>query len=157
MSKDTIYREDAIKVVRHASMEFVDADTRQRLIEAIPSADRPPNPHDITYINALKNRIKELEAKRPQGEMNIDIKQEDFGTLCVCALRYCHGRQTYMPSLVQQIVTAHFKDLSDRDLQVIADDGQYQADMGLWGDACDKADWDRFYRALLKCQKERNR
>ena len=68
MSKDTIYREDAIKVVRHTSMEFVDADTRQKLIEAIPSADSPSDPHNITYINALKNRIRELEAKRPQGE-----------------------------------------------------------------------------------------
>ena len=71
MSKDTIYREDAIKVVRHTSMEFVDADTRQKLIEAIPSADRPSDPHDITYINALKNRIRELEAKRPQGEWKV--------------------------------------------------------------------------------------
>ena len=41
MSDDLIKRSDAIKVVRHASMEFVDADTRQKLIEAIPSADRP--------------------------------------------------------------------------------------------------------------------
>ena len=30
--------------------------------------DRPSDPHNITYINALKNRIRELEAKRPQGE-----------------------------------------------------------------------------------------
>lgn len=33
-----------------------------------PSADRPSDPHDITYINALENRIREFEAKRPQGE-----------------------------------------------------------------------------------------
>ena len=32
------------------------------------TADRPSDPHNITYINALKNRIRELEAKRPQGE-----------------------------------------------------------------------------------------
>ena len=41
MSEDLIKRSDAIKVVRHISMEFVDTDTRQKLIEAIPSADRP--------------------------------------------------------------------------------------------------------------------
>ena len=41
MKDDTIKRSDAIKVVRHISMEFVDADTRQKLIEAIPSADSP--------------------------------------------------------------------------------------------------------------------
>ena len=80
--------------------------------------------------------------------MTIDISQEDFGTLCVCALRYCHGRQTYMPSLVQQIVMAHFKDLSDRDLKVIADDEQYQSDMNLFGDYCDRVDWENFYKEL---------
>ena len=41
MKDDLIRRSDAIKAVRHISMEFVDADTRQKLIEAIPSADRP--------------------------------------------------------------------------------------------------------------------
>ena len=80
--------------------------------------------------------------------MVIDIKQEDFGTLCVCALRYCHGRRSYMPSLVQQIVMAHFKDLSDRDLKVIADDERFQSDMSLWGDTCDMVDWKNFYQIL---------
>ena len=49
------------------------------------TADRPSNPHDITYINALKNRIKELEADRPQGEWEM---QEDadglYGICSVC-------------------------------------------------------------------------
>lgn len=85
----------------------------------------------------------------------IDIKQEDFGTLCICALRYCHSRQTYMPSLVQQIVMAHFKDLSDRDLKVIADDEQFQTESNLWGDNCDKADWKNFYQILREWQTER--
>ena len=34
----------------------------------MPSADGPTDPYAVTYINALKNRIKELEADRPQGE-----------------------------------------------------------------------------------------
>ena len=87
--------------------------------------------------------------------MTIDISQEDFGTLCVCALRYCHGRQTYMPSLVQTIVIRHFKDLSDRDLKVIADDEQFQSDMNLFGDLCDKVDWKNFYQILREWQTER--
>ena len=41
MSKDTIYREDAIKVVSHVAMECIDRKTRIELINAIPSADRP--------------------------------------------------------------------------------------------------------------------
>ena len=78
----------------------------------------------------------------------IDISNEDFGTLCICALRYCHGRQTYMPSLVQDIVTAHFNDLDNRALTVIADDERFQKDMEMWGDNCDKVGWHKFYRSL---------
>jgi hypothetical protein len=88
--------------------------------------------------------------------MTIDIKQEDFGTLCICALRYCHGRQTYMPSLVQNIVIRQFKDLSDRDLKVIAEDEQFQSDMNLFGDMCDKVDWKNFYQILREHQTERS-
>ena len=84
--------------------------------------------------------------------MTINISQEDFGTLCICALRYCHGRRTYMPSLVQQIVIAHFRDLSDRDLKVIADDEQFQSHMNLFGDPCDKVDWENFYQMLREWQ-----
>lgn len=78
----------------------------------------------------------------------IDISKEDFGTLCICALRYCHGRRTYMPGLVQDIVKAHFTDLSDRELKVIADDKKFQSDMKLWGDECDRIDWEKFYYEL---------
>ena len=87
--------------------------------------------------------------------MKIDIDQGDLGTLCICALRYCHGRRSYMPSLVQSIVLRHFKDLSDRDLKVIAEDEQYQSDLSLWGDACDKMGWTSFYRILREWQAER--
>ena len=78
----------------------------------------------------------------------IDISQEDFGTLCICALRYCQGRHTYMPSLVQEIVSNHFKDLSNQDLNVIADDKNYQAMFDIWGDSCDKQNWEHFYTRL---------
>ena len=78
----------------------------------------------------------------------VEISNENFGTLCICALRYCYGRQTYMPGLIQDIVKAHFKDLSLKDLKVIADDEMFQREMGLWGQDCDRADWERFYSAL---------
>lgn len=78
----------------------------------------------------------------------IDISNEDFGTLCICALRYCHGRQTYMPGLVQEIVSAHFEDLNPKALTVIANDERFQKDMEMWGDNCDKINWQIFYRSL---------
>ncbi len=75
--------------------------------------------------------------------IDVTIGQDDFGTLCVCALRYCHGRRTYMPSLVQGIVTEHLSELSDKDLSVMKDDCQrQQRDFSLYGDLfVDKPGW----------------
>ena len=88
--------------------------------------------------------------------MMIEIDQEDFGTLCICAIRYCQGRQTYMPSLVQRICRGHLKDLSDRDIQVMLDDCEFQKTMELYGDPrIDKPDWLRWKEALVSEQKRR--
>lgn len=77
--------------------------------------------------------------------MRIDIGKRDFATLCICAIRYCHGRQTYMPSLVQQIVGGHLKEISRSDLQVMLDDCDFQRRMRLYGDEkIDKPDWLRW-------------
>ena len=80
--------------------------------------------------------------------MLIKISKEDFGTLCICALRYCHGRRTYMPRLVQSIVEHYFGSLSDKDLRVIAEDRRFQDTQRLWGDECDKREWEIFYEKL---------
>lgn len=71
----------------------------------------------------------------------IDISQEDFGILCICALRYCHGRRTYMPSLVQDIVSKHLKEFSDKTIKIMVDDCQVQRDMNLYGEEYDKIGW----------------
>ena len=62
-----------------------------------------------------------------------------------------------MPQLVQSIVIRHLKDLSDRDLKVIADDERFQEDLSLWGDTCDKVDWKNFYQILREWQAEGER
>jgi len=83
------------------------------------------------------------------------LSQEDFGTLCICAIRYCHGRQTYMPDLVRGIIRPHLKELEDRDLKVMLDDCDYQADMKLYGDErIDKPRWLKWAEEL-KAEKER--
>lgn len=77
--------------------------------------------------------------------MRIDIGQREFATLCICALRYCHGRKTYMPSLVQRIVGGHLKEISRSDLQVMLDDCDFQRRMNLYGnEKIDKPDWLRW-------------
>ena len=73
--------------------------------------------------------------------MNIELSKEQFGILSICALRYCHGRRTYMPSLVQQIVGTHLSELSDKDIKVMMDDCQFQRRFNMYGDDFDKVDW----------------
>lgn len=83
--------------------------------------------------------------------------QEDFGTLCICAIRYCHGRQTYMPSLVRSIVRPHLQELSDKDLGVMIEDCDFQRSFDLYGDPrIDKQGWLDWEQELLKEQKRRN-
>ena len=72
----------------------------------------------------------------------INIDQKDFGTLCICAIRYCHGRQTYMPSLVRGIITEQINNISDNDLNIMFDDCDFQMKFDLFGDEkIDKPGW----------------
>jgi len=90
------------------------------------------------------------------NRMKINIPQDDFGTLCICATRYCRGRQTYMPSLVQGICEAHLMEFSDKTLNVMIEDCDFQERMHLYGDECiDKPDWLRWQGALLAEKKRR--
>ena len=82
---------------------------------------------------------------------------EDFGTLCICAIRYCQGRRTYMPSLVRDIIRPHLKELSDKDLAVMIDDCSYQKRFNLYGDeAIDKPGWNKWEQELLKERERRD-
>ena len=86
---------------------------------------------------------------------SIKLDQENFGTLAICAIRYCHGRQTYMPSLVQGIVRTHIEQISDKDLAVMIEDCNFQERMNLYGDnLIDKPDWLKWKETLLT-EKER--
>ena len=86
--------------------------------------------------------------------MKIDISQKDFGTLAICALRYCHGRQTYMPSLVQSICKAHLKEFSDKDIGVMLRDCECMSDYDYGSPTIDRPNWERWHEDLKK-EKER--
>ena len=84
-----------------------------------------------------------------------NITQENFGTLAICAIRYCQGRQTYMPDLVRGIIVPHLPDISDKDLNVMIEDCEYQASMHLYGDdRIDKPGWIR-WKEILTAEKTR--
>ena len=79
-----------------------------------------------------------------------NLLNSEFGTLAICAIRYCHGRQTYMPSLVQEIVGRHLSKLSDKDLQVMINDCDFQEEMRLYGDdRIDKPGWLQWKEKLI--------
>jgi len=79
----------------------------------------------------------------------MNVSKEDFGALCICAIRYCQGRRTYMPSLVQGIVREHFDHIPDNDLGVMLNDCESQRTMDLYGDKqIDKPNWLRWEQDL---------
>ena len=89
--------------------------------------------------------------KEPMSRLEID----DFGTLAICAIRYCYGRQTYMPDLVRGIIRPHLRELSDKDLTVMIEDCDFQERMHLYGDErIDKPGWLK-WKAELIAEKER--
>lgn len=80
--RETIYRDEAIRAVRHPAMEFTDADTRQKMIEAIPSADRPQGMWIYTN-NPL--RLDDEWACNRCG--NISFVKTNFCDRCGCRMR----------------------------------------------------------------------
>ena len=85
----------------------------------------------------------------------IKLTQDEFGVLCLCALRYCHGRMTYMPSLIQSIVLQHKDELSDKDRACILQDKDFQRRCDLWGSDIDRTAWERFYERLGEQRKQK--
>ena len=120
----------------------------------------------LNVINAVarynkQNAVKKAQKKMPQwygtgGQSMIrNITQEDFGTLAICAIRYCQGRETYMPDLVRGIIVPHLPDISDKDLCVMIDDCDFQERMHLYGDdRIDKPGWIR-WKEILTAEKKR--
>ena len=88
--------------------------------------------------------------------MKPKIDQEDFGTLCICAIRYCQGRETYMPSLVRDIIRPHLSELSDKTIHVMVEDCNFQRRYDCYGDEeIDKPGWLEWEQELLMEQKRR--
>ncbi len=83
------------------------------------------------------------------------INNDDFGCLAVCAIRYCRGRQTYMPDLVRGIVKSHINGVTDKDLQVMINDCESQALWGDYGSEHDKQEWLKWKDFLINEQRKR--
>lgn len=86
---------------------------------------------------------------------DITLSQKDFGTLAICAIRYCHGRQSYMPGLVRGIVRPYLRKISDKDLNIMLEDCEFQSQTQMYGDErIDKPAWLKWHEEL-EVEKER--
>lgn len=70
-------------------------------------------------------------ASRKAGTSMVDTKEMAFGCICVCAVRYACGRQTYMPSIVKRFVHDNLKEIETSSLKVMSKD---LAEMPGYGD-----------------------
>lgn len=50
------------------------------------------------------------------------MNDEYFGIICLCALRYALGRQTYMPGIVQDFIQAHISEIDQSSIKVMIRD-----------------------------------
>lgn len=77
---------------------------------------------------------------------------EDFGFVCLCAVRYCLGRRTYAPGTVMGFIKTFLPALDDKTLYVMARD---IADADNLGDA--KIDAPMWAAFLAEIEQERKR
>lgn len=91
------------------------------------------------------------------------MDDEYFGTICLCAMRYALGRETYMPGIVQNFIEVHIKEIDQKSIKVMirdideADrireytmsDGTVRKIDGLGDTVIDRPGWERF-REFLK-------
>lgn len=107
-------------------------------------------------MKRVTNKTKETNGYvSREDELELQISSNDFSVLCVCALRYCQGRQTYMPAWIQGIVMNYIDAISDIDLNVMLDDEGMLEFTGYGNDTIDKPNWERFYHKLKEIKEER--
>lgn len=95
-------------------------------------------------------------AKKP-GTIRLEVDEQDFGTVCVCALRYAMGRETYMPSLVRDFVRPLLPKICNKSLAVMIQDCGFQRKTNTYGnETIDKPGWLKWEQELIMEQKRRN-
>jgi len=91
-----------------------------------------------------------------------------FGTICLCALRYALGRQTYMPGIVQNFIRAHISEIDQSSIKVMIRDideadkfriyntpgGNIMTIDGLGDTKIDRPGWERLRDFLMEKVKD---
>lgn len=101
------------------------------------------------FAEALQCRVNDLKSDVPKGM--VDLTNDDFGAVCNCAVRYCFGRRSYMPSLVCGYITPLLPELTNKKLDCFERDIAERKRTGFdFGDSCDYEMRDAFYKAVCK-------
>lgn len=80
---------------------------------------------------------------------NIDPRNDDFGTILNCAVRYACGRRSYMPGLVIDYITPLLPQLNDKTLWCFDQDLTEAKYTGGYGDPkVDEPKWKWFHEAV---------
>lgn len=83
------------------------------------------------------------------SQEQVQILPGRLGTLAICAIRYCQGRETYMPRMVRDIVRPFLPYLADLDLLTMLMDCERQKKYSLYGEnRSDKPEWDEWREQL---------
>ena len=91
---------------------------------------------DFTELCGISNRM-------------VDPTNDDFGAVCNCAVRYCLGRRSYMPSLVCGYITPLLPELTDKTLDCFERDIAERKRTGFgFGINCNVETWGAFYKAV---------
>ena len=97
--------------------------------------------NDVAGCNLIFDACDTIEALSAKVRNTDNISQENFGTLCICAIRYCHGRRTYMSRLVMDIIGQHLSELNDKDVKVMYDDCRFMNLLDYGDEVIDKPNW----------------
>lgn len=101
------------------------------------------------FAEALQCSVNDLKSDAPKNM--VDPTNDDFGSICNCAVRYCLGRRSYMPSLVCRCIISLLPELTDKTLDCFERDIAERKRTGFdFGDSCDYETWDAFYKAVCK-------
>ena len=92
------------------------------------------------------NWYKDQYSKAVESLNKSIIPDDNFGVLCTCAVRYCIGREMYMPGLIQVYLTPILDLIDSRALKIMRDDiltANYLGD-----EVIDKPVWMKFLAAI---------
>lgn len=92
-----------------------------------------------------------MKGNRGVKKIKVDPRDDDFGAVLNCAVRYAIGRRTYMPSIVVGFILPLVSELTDKTLWCFERDILEHAERGTLGDDCDAVKW---HKLLLATQNE---